>query len=222
MKKYQHDFIKFALDYGVLKFGEFTLKSGRISPYFFNAGMFSDGHAFQQLGNFYADVLHDYFNNKYDVLFGPAYKGISLATAASIGLQQKYNQNLAITFNRKEAKDHGEGGNLIGASLIDQRIVLIDDVITAGTTIRDSLQTINAVNGKLIGIVIALDRQEKGLNSNLSAIQEVEKEFGLQVNSIITLENLIEYLRSGELENADHYLSKIDEYRALYGIHTAL
>lgn len=219
MKRYQRDFIEFALNSGVLKFGEFTLKSGRISPYFFNAGMFSDGNAFYQLSSFYADVIHEYFTGKYDVLFGPAYKGISLATSASIGLQVKYQHNVPVSFNRKEAKDHGEGGMLIGASLANQRVLLIDDVITAGTTVRESVELIKQAKGDLIGIVIALDRQEKGLSSDLSAIQEVEHTFGLEVRSIISLDDLTEYLATSQKVPHSHtYLQRIADYRTQYGI----
>lgn len=219
MKPYQKNFIEFAIQSGVLRFGEFTLKSGRKSPYFFNAGKFSDGNAFYQLSTFYSDVIHESFTGKHDVLFGPAYKGISLATSASIGLQVKYQCNVPVSFNRKEAKDHGEGGMLIGASLENKRVLLIDDVITAGTTIRDSVELIRQAKGELVGIVIALDRQEKGLNSDLSAIQEVEQRYGLVVRSIISLDNLIEYLESNEeLPDAKAYLRKIADYRDRYGI----
>jgi orotate phosphoribosyltransferase len=218
MKEYQRQFIDFAIQNKVLKFGEFKLKSGRISPYFFNAGMFNDGNAFYQLGHYYSTVIQDQFYSAYDALFGPAYKGISLATAASIGLLLKYNQNTPVSFNRKEVKDHGEGGTLIGSSLFNKRALLIDDVITAGTTIRESVKLINSASGKLIGIIIALDRQEKGHHSQLSATQEVEKEFNLRVSSIITLEHLIEYLKTTSLPEANQYSKKILEYRDYYGV----
>lgn len=214
MKQYQREFIEFSLKSGVLKFGEFKLKSGRLSPYFFNAGMFNDGNAFYELSSFYADVIYETFLEKFDVLFGPAYKGISLATAASIGLKIKYNCNLPVSFNRKEIKDHGEGGSLIGAPLEGRRALLIDDVITAGTTIRESLEIINKAKGSLIGIVIALDRQERGITSKLSAIQEVEKELNIPVASIISLDNIITYLQE---QNAKDQLGKVFEYRKLYG-----
>lgn len=221
MKPYQRDFIQFSLESGVLKFGEFTLKSGRISPYFFNAGMFSDGNAFYKLSSFYSDVIADHFVDQYDVLFGPAYKGISLATSASIGLQLKYQKNVPVTFNRKEVKDHGEGGRIIGSSLSGQRVLLIDDVITAGSTIRESAALINSVQGKLVGIVIALDRQERGFDSDHSAIQEVEQQFGLKVCSIVSLDNLIEFLASNKgFPDAEHYLKMIGDYREKYGTAT--
>jgi orotate phosphoribosyltransferase len=218
MKPYQEAFIRFALESGVLKFGEFTLKSGRLSPYFFNAGLFSDGNAFYQLSAFYSDAIQDTFQHNYEVLFGPAYKGISLATSASIGLKLNYDLNVLVSFNRKEAKDHGEGGTIIGADLANRRVLLVDDVITAGTTIRESANTIQASNGKLVGAIILLDRQEKGLDSHLSAIQEVEQAFGLTVNSIITLDNLIEYLQKNTFPSANKHLEKISAYRNHYGI----
>ncbi len=218
MKPYQHDFIQFSLESGVLKFGEFTLKSGRVSPYFFNAGMFKDGNAFYRLSSFYSDTIAEHFEEQYDVLFGPAYKGISLATSASIGLQLKYQHNVPVSFNRKEIKDHGEGGKIIGSPLANQRVLLVDDVITAGSTIRESAELIDAAGGSLIGIVIALNRQERGLTSELSAIQEVEKEFGLRVTSIISLDNLTEFLASNKgFPDAEKYIKEITDYRAKYG-----
>ena len=218
MKPYQHNFIEFALESDVLKFGEFQLKSGRLSPYFFNAGMFNDGNTFYRLGNFYSNAIVDNFSDSHDVLFGPAYKGISLATAASIGMMIKYNKNVPVSFNRKEVKDHGEGGNIIGSSLTGKRVLLIDDVITAGTTIRESVDLINSVAGKLVGVVVALDRQERGTNTKYSAIQEVENEFGLQISSIITLDNLVAYLKENSYPNAPEHLQKITAYRSQYGI----
>lgn len=219
MKPYQRDFIQFSLESGVLKFGEFTLKSGRVSPYFFNAGMFSDGQAFSKLSAFYSDAIYEYFVDEYDVLFGPAYKGISLATAASIGLQLNYQRNIPVAFNRKEIKDHGEGGTIIGAPLADQRVLLIDDVITAGSTIREAHELISLAQGRLTGIVIALNRQERGVHSQLSAIQEVEQEYNLTVRSIITLDNLLEYLASNkDTPHAEQHLKKIQDYQEEYGI----
>lgn len=217
MKPYQKEFIQFAIANNVLKFGEFTLKSGRLSPYFFNAGMFCDGNTFYRVGQFYADAIEEKFHDQYDVLFGPAYKGISLATSASIGLKIKFDLNVPVSFNRKEAKDHGEGGNIIGADLKGKRVLLIDDVITAGATIHHSVDLIKAVSGTLVGIVLALDRQEKGLNSKHSAIQEIENKFALEVGSIVTLDNLVEYLSTSSLPDADKHLVKISSYLAQYG-----
>lgn len=210
MKPYQKEFIEFALANDVLRFGSFTMKSGRVSPYFFNAGMFKDGEAFARISDFYARAIHDDFQADFDLLFGPAYKGIPLATCASIGLRNNFNTNVAVSFNRKEAKDHGEGGMVIGTPLKDKRILLVDDVITAGTTIRESVELATKEGGKIIGIVIALDRQERGLRSNRSAIQEIEQEFGVKVVSIIKLDDLVEYLSGkGEAE----YLPSILQYR---------
>ncbi|MGB6975873.1 MAG: orotate phosphoribosyltransferase [Gammaproteobacteria bacterium] len=218
MNIYQKEFIKFTLSRNALKFGKFHLKSGRISPYFFNAGMFNDGESCYKIGMFYSDAINENFNGEYDVIFGPAYKGIPLSTAASIGLKVKYNQTLPISFNRKEVKDHGEGGLIIGTALEGKRVLLIDDVITAGTTIRDSLKIINDSKGKLVGIVIALNRQEKGLKSELSTIQEVQQEFGIKVVSVITLDNLIEFLQEeNTIPDASDHLANILAYKALYG-----
>jgi orotate phosphoribosyltransferase len=168
MKDYQHDFIDFAISAGVLRFGDFTLKSGRTSPYFFNAGLFNTGEHLARLGRCYAQAISD-SGIEFDVLFGPAYKGIPLAAAASIALADHHQRNVPWCFNRKEAKDHGEGGNLVGAGL-DGRILVIDDVITAGTAIRESVEIIQAAGASLAGVVIALDRQERGTGQQ-SAIQ---------------------------------------------------
>lgn len=219
MKIYQKEFIKFILNSGALKFGKFKLKSGRISPYFFDAGMFNDGEAFYKIAMCYSDTINENFNGEYDILFGPAYKGISLVTAASIGLKIKHNQNLPVSFNRKEVKDHGEGGLIIGTPLEGKRILLVDDVITAGTTVRDSMEIISNAKATLVGIVIALNRQEKGLRSELSAIEEVQKEFGIKVASIITLDHLIEFLQEEKntIPDAAKHLSNILDYKAVYG-----
>lgn len=216
MKEYQRQFIQLCLDNGVLRFGEFVLKSKRISPYFFNGGNFYTGNAYLNLGKFYAEtVLENFTLAEYDILFGPAYKGITLATCTSIGLAQK-NINIPICYNRKEAKDHGEGGIMVGAPLSHKRAILIDDVITAGTTIREAVNITKQENGKLVGIVIALDRQEIGLKSNLSAIQEVENEFGIKVASIICLSDLIEYLQ--ETPELVQHIPAMLNYKKQYGI----
>lgn len=219
MKQYQKDFINFTLKSQVLRFGEFKLKSGRISPYFFNAGMFCDGNSFYNLGVFYADAIQESLVEQYDVVFGPAYKGIPLATAASIGLQLKYAINIPVCFNRKEMKNHGEGGQMIGTPLTGKRVVLIDDVITAGTTIRDSVKLINAANGELVSIIVALNRQERGLSSELSAIQEVKQQYGIPVYSIISLDDIIEFLadEKNAIPHAKTHLQKILQYKKSYG-----
>ena len=213
MKAYQREFIEFAMSKDVLKFGEFTLKSGRISPYFFNAGLFNSGRDLARLGRFYAAALVD-ANIQYDVLFGPAYKGIPIASATAVQLAEVHDQDVPYCFNRKEAKDHGEGGNLVGSSL-QGRIMLVDDVITAGTAIRESMDIIQANGAELAGVLIALDRQEKG-KGELSAIQEVERDYNAEVTAIITLADLVEYL-SEQPAMAEH-LEQVQAYRQQYGI----
>lgn len=213
MESYKQQFIEFALSRNVLKFGEFTLKSGRKSPYFFNAGLFNQGADLARLGEFYAAALAQQ-NVEFDVLFGPAYKGIPIATSVAIALFNRYQRNVPVCFNRKEAKDHGEGGNLIGSPLKD-RVLLVDDVITAGTAIRESMQLIQANHAKLSAVLIALDRQEKG-NGELSAIQEVERDFHCQVFSIIHFNDLMEFLETDE--NYREFLPKMRKYRENYGI----
>ena len=213
MKAYQREFIEFALSKQVLKFGEFTLKSGRKSPYFFNAGLFNSGRDLARLGRFYAAALVD-AGIEYDVLFGPAYKGIPIASATAVQLAEIHDQDVPWCFNRKEAKDHGEGGNLVGSPL-KGRIMLVDDVITAGTAIRESMDIIKANGADLAGVLIALDRQEKG-KGELSAIQEVERDYQARVIAIITLGDLIRYLEE-QPEMAAH-LESAKAYRAQYGI----
>ncbi|ART80350.1 orotate phosphoribosyltransferase [Oceanisphaera avium] len=213
MKAYQREFIEFAMSKEVLKFGEFTLKSGRISPYFFNAGLFNSGRDLARLGRFYAAALVD-SKIQYDVLFGPAYKGIPIASATAVQLAELHGQDVPYCFNRKEAKDHGEGGNLVGSPL-QGRIMLVDDVITAGTAIRESMDIIDANGAQLAGVLIALDRQEKG-KGELSAIQEVERDYSAQVTAIITLADLVAYL-SEQPAMAQH-LAKVQAYRQQYGI----
>ena len=213
MKAYQREFIEFALSKQVLKFGEFTLKSGRKSPYFFNAGLFNSGRDLAKLGRFYAAALVD-AGIPYDVLFGPAYKGIPIASATAVQLAEVHDQDVPWCFNRKEAKDHGEGGNLVGSPL-QGRIMLVDDVITAGTAIRESMDIIKANGAALAGVLIALDRQEKG-KGELSAIQEVERDYQAKVIAIITLGDLIRYLEE-KPEMADA-LALVRAYRTQYGI----
>ncbi|ENM5827235.1 orotate phosphoribosyltransferase [Vibrio metoecus] len=213
MKAYQREFIEFALEKQVLKFGEFTLKSGRKSPYFFNAGLFNTGRDLARLGRFYAAALVD-SGIEFDVLFGPAYKGIPIATTTAVALADHHDVDTPYCFNRKEAKNHGEGGNLVGSKL-EGRIMLVDDVITAGTAIRESMELIQANNADLAGVLVAIDRQEKG-KGELSAIQEVERDFGCAVISIVSLTDLITYLEQ-QGNNAEH-LEAVKAYRAQYGI----
>ena len=213
MKDYQREFIEFALAKQVLRFGEFTLKSGRTSPYFFNAGLFNTGGDLARLGRFYAAALQD-SKIDYSLLFGPAYKGIPIATTTAVALADSYDIDMPYCFNRKEAKTHGEGGSLVGSAL-EGKVMLVDDVITAGTAIRESMEIIQAHGAELSGVLIALDRQEKG-QAQLSAIQEVERDFNTQVISIVTLTDLISYLE--EKPDMAASLASIKKYREDYGI----
>jgi orotate phosphoribosyltransferase len=213
MQAYQREFIRFAIERGVLRFGEFTLKSGRTSPYFFNAGLFDSGLALARLGRFYAAAVVN-SGLSFDVLFGPAYKGIPLAATTAVALAEHHQRDLPWCFNRKEAKDHGEGGTLVGAPLAG-KVLIIDDVITAGTAIREVMQIIQAQGAQAAGVLIALNRQERG-QGELSAIQEVERDFGMPVVSIVSLEQVLEYLADdAELKQ---YLPAVQAYRAEYGI----
>jgi len=213
MQSYQQEFIEFAIDRQALRFGEFTLKSGRRSPYFFNSGLFNDGESLRRLGEFYAHAI-EAAGLEFDMLFGPAYKGIPLASAVAIAYAQKYKRKLPYCFNRKEEKDHGEGGATLGAKL-ENRVLIIDDVITAGTSVDFSVDMITQAGASAIGVVIALDRQERGKNQH-SAIAEVEQAHDLRVTSIIGLDDLLQYLK-GRPEYA-HALTSIQNYRKEYGI----
>jgi orotate phosphoribosyltransferase len=213
MKPYQRDFIHFALENDVLKFGEFKLKSGRISPYFFNAGAFNTGVKIARLGRFYATALQD-ANIAYDVLFGPAYKGIPLVTSVAIALDYHFQIDKPYCFNRKETKSHGEGGNIVGANL-QGRILIVDDVITAGTAVNEAVGIIQAAQAQLAGVIIALDRQERGL-AQLSAIQEIEHNHNANVISIIKFNHLIDFLQGQT--HAKAHLDNMYAYRAQYGV----
>ena len=211
MHSYQSRFVDYCLQRGALKFGEFKLKSGRISPYFFNAGIFNRGADLAALATFYADAI-EHSKVDFDLLFGPAYKGIPLAAITASALFQLHQRDLPYAFNRKEAKDHGEGGSIVGAE-VSGRVMIIDDVITAGTAIREAISLIEAEGAEVTAVTIALDRQEKGLGQ-LSAIQELEQQ-GLSVVSIIKLEHILEYLEA----SGDHaYRDAIEAYRLQYGI----
>jgi orotate phosphoribosyltransferase len=213
MQAYQRDFIRFAIDRGVLRFGEFTLKSGRTSPYFFNAGLFNSGSALAQLGRFYAAAVVE-SGISFDVLFGPAYKGIPLAAATAVALAEHHGRDLPWCFNRKEAKAHGEGGSLVGAPLTGN-VLIIDDVITAGTAIREVMQIIKGQDATAAGVLIALNRQERG-NGELSAIQEVERDFAIPVVSIVSLNQVLEFLADDP--QLKQHLPAVEAYRAQYGI----
>ena len=213
MQAYQQQFIELALANDVLKFGEFKLKSGRISPYFFNAGLFNTGRALAELGRCYAQAII-YSGIKYDVMFGPAYKGIPLVAATAMAMYLDHGIDVAYAYNRKEKKDHGEGGNLVGAPLEGQ-ILIIDDVITAGTAIREAIDIIDAANATSVAVVIALDRQEKGLDQR-SAVQAMHDDYGLNVASIVGMSHLIEYLQTQK--NKSEVLDAMLFYRAEYGV----
>ena len=212
MSDFRRDFIAFAIDQHVLRFGEFKTKAGRLSPYFFNAGLFCDGASLWQLAQFYAKAIQA-SGVQFDMLFGPAYKGISLASATAIALAQ-LGQNVPFCFNRKEAKDHGEGGNLIGAPL-QGKVLIIDDVISAGTSVRESVNWITQAGAQVAGVAIAIDRQERGQGTH-SAVQEVEQSFNIPVISIATLSDLLTYVATSD--ELAHYLPAIQSYRAQYGV----
>ena len=212
MSDFRQQFLKFALEQEVLKFGEFITKAGRPSPYFFNAGLFSDGNGILQLSRFYADAIIA-SGVEFDMLFGPAYKGIILAAATSMALAEK-GVNVPIAYNRKEAKDHGEGGVLVGAP-VQGRVLIIDDVISAGTSVRESVKLIEAEGATPAGVVIALDRMEKGTGET-SAVQEVEQQYGLPVVSIANLHDLLAMLADDA--TLQSYLVAVQAYRDKYGI----
>jgi orotate phosphoribosyltransferase len=213
MQSYRQAFIDFAIEREVLRFGQYTLKSGRVSPYFFNAGLFNTGAALARLGRFYATAIVDSGIN-FDLLFGPAYKGIPLATATAVALAEQHGRDLPWCFNRKEAKDHGEGGNVVGAPLAG-RVLIIDDVITAGTAIHESMTLLAEAGAEAVGVVIALDRQERGRGER-SAIQEVEQRYGIPVFSIVNLDDLLAYLAGQPERGGD--LAAVRAYRDRYGV----
>ncbi len=210
MQDYQSRFVQYCIDRGALKFGEFTLKSGRVSPYFFNAGIFNRGADLAALAGFYADAIDD-AGIEFDLLFGPAYKGIPLAAITASALYQKFNRDVPYAFDRKEIKDHGEGGQIVGAT-IEGRIMVIDDVITAGTAIRQSMQLIESLGARVTALTVALDRQERG-QGELSAIQELEQQ-GIRVIPIIRLQHIMDHL---EHRNDEQALQRIRQYREQYG-----
>ena len=215
MRAFKQEFLELALELEVLRFGEFTLKSGRVSPYFFNAGLFSTGYAAAKLGRYYASAIAD-SKIEFDMLFGPAYKGIPLVTLAAAALAEHHDVDVPYTYNRKEAKDHGEGGNIVGAPLAG-KVLIVDDVITAGTAVREAQQIVNKAGADVAGLVISLDRQEVGRGST-SAVQELEQTLRIPVISIVTLDDVIELLEeSGEFAD---FLEPVSLYRQKYGVKT--
>jgi orotate phosphoribosyltransferase len=213
MQAYKREFIELALELGVLRFGEFTLKSGRVSPYFFNAGLFNTGYAAARLGRYYAAAIAD-SGVEFDMLFGPAYKGIPLAALTAAALAEHQGIDAPWSFNRKEAKDHGEGGNIVGAPL-GGRVLIVDDVITAGTAVREAYRLISSAGADVAGLVISLDRQERGQGS-MSAVQELQQTLGIPVVNIIQLNDLIDTLEDSS-EYAD-FLEPVLDYRRQYGV----
>ena len=212
MRSHQRVFIEMILAKQVLRFGDFTLKSGRTSPYFFNAGLINDGVSLARLGNCYAEAILE-AGTAFDMLFGPAYKGIPLATATAVAFAERHRRNVPFAYNRKEVKAHGEGGMVVGSPL-DGRVLIIDDVLTAGTAVRESLNLIKAAGAKPAGVVLALDRQERGLGAQ-SAVQEIQATFGIPVIRIITLDHLIEYMEAGE--DSDE-LQSLRNHRRTWGV----
>lgn len=205
-----HDFLTLAVEKQVLRFGEFTLKSGRISPYFFNAGLFDDGRSLSLLGQYYAQTIKA-SGLEFDMLYGPAYKGIPLATAIAMAWYQFYGENIPVAFNRKEKKAHGEGGVLIGAP-VKGKVLIVDDVVSAGTSVRESIEIINEQQAQVVGIAVALDRQEKGAGA-LSAMQELQQRHQLETINIANLDSLFEFLK----DDADN-LERVRQYRSQYGV----
>lgn len=215
---YKQQFIKFMVENGVLKFGEFTLKSGRKAPYFINTGNYKSGAQLSRLGEYYAQCIAD---NKIEAqtLVGPAYKGIPLAVTTAVSLFKNHGQDLNYCFDRKEVKDHGEGGLFVGKQLEDgEKVIIIEDVMTSGKALRELLPKLKqTANVEIAGMVISVDRMEKGLESGLSAVQEVYKEFGVKVYSIVTMADIIEAIETGVIDGKD-YLDKMKEYRKTYGV----
>lgn len=212
MKTYKQEFLELAIELGALRFGQFTLKSGRVSPYFFNAGLFNTGAALAKLGRYYAQAIVE-STVPYDMVFGPAYKGIPLAAVTAAALAEHHGVDAPFAFNRKETKAHGEGGNVVGAPLAG-RVLILDDVITAGTAIRESVEIIESAGARPSAVVIALDRQERGTGA-LSAVQEVEQELSLPVISLVVLDDLIELLKNKP--NQEVRLHELRKYRQRYG-----
>jgi len=222
MESFKKEFIEFMVESGVLTFGDFTTKSGRKTPFFINTGNYDNGAQMEKLGEYYAKAIQNELGDNFDGLYGPAYKGIPLCITTSVALNKLFEKNVYFTFNRKEAKDHGEGGTLIGHKLKDkERVVIVEDVITAGTAIRESLPVIQAAaNVEISAIVVSVDRMEKG-TGDLSAIAQVQEDFGIKTFAIVTIEEVVEYLHNREINGKvvvdDHMKSMIEAYREKYG-----
>ena len=215
MKDFQKDFLEFVIANNILRFGEFILKSGRVSPYFFNAGLFNTGSKLAFLANCYAAAIAD-LETDYDVLFGPAYKGIPLAATTALALATQHGIDKPYCFNRKEAKAHGEGGSIVGAEL-QGRVLIIDDVITAGTAVREAVEIIQGAGAELASIAVAMDRQEKGTGSS-SAIQEIEQAYGIEIAHIISLRDIIDFLQAADESPLSEHLPAVEKYREQYGV----
>lgn len=213
MKDYQRQFIDFAIEIGAIRFGEFTLKSGRLSPYFFNAGLFNTGSALARLGEYYAEAIID-AGLQFDMLYGPAYKGIPLVATVSIALATRHGRDYPYAFNRKEAKNHAEGGIIVGAP-IKNRVLIIDDVVSSGMSTNEAVDIIKAQGGEPCGLAIAVDRQERGAG-NVAAVQEIEQRHGFPVCSIVKLATLIPYLRDSD--DLGHHLAAVEAYGREYGV----
>ena len=215
MKAYKSEFLELALELEVIRFGEFTLKSGRVSPYFFNAGEFNTGYAAAKLGRCYGSAIAD-LDLKFDMLFGPAYKGIPLVALAAAALAEHYDLDYPFAFNRKEAKRHGEGGAIIGAPLSGKRVLIVDDVVTAGTAIRAVASLIGEAGGKPVGVLVALDREEIGTRARVPAREQLEAEIGIPIMSIVSLTDFVEHLE--EKEDYAAHLPAVKAYRNRYGV----
>jgi len=214
MKKYQQEFLNFAIENDVLKFGEFTLKSGRVSPYFFNFGLFQTGSSLAKLGDYYAQSIVD-SGIEFDMLFGPAYKGIPLVSVIAATLYEKHGRDYPYAYNRKEVKDHGEGGNIVGAPL-QGKVLIVDDLISAGTAIREAASIVEGNSATLAGIALCIDRQEKGQAGDKSAAQEVKDDFGIPVLHVIGLDSVIQHIETSAKD--DDLLQRIHAYRERYGV----
>ena len=218
MEQYKEEFIEFMVESNVLKFGDFTLKSGRKSPFFMNAGAYVTGSQLRRLGQYYAKAIHDHYGDDFDVLFGPAYKGIPLSVAATMEISEMYGKDIRYCSNRKEVKDHGEGGMFVGKTLTDgEKVVIIDDVMTSGKALRETLPKLRAAaNVDISGMVITVDRMEKG-TGELSAVQEAKRDFGVTVYSIVNMEDIINAIEN-DIVPGKEYLEKMREYRNTYGV----